>query len=448
MSMQTPELKKPKSSDQSPLANLVRARMQLPEVQRIKRIGNLLESFHGKYAVTSKVDKRKIELNGKEVINFGSANYLGFDFHPDVMAASQQAITEWGTHAGCSRVFASQSNIFELEKQLSDLVGAEKTLVGHNISQIHAGVIPALFSNNQTVIFIDRHAHTSMYQASLIAQAKGAKIVSVDISDVEKARQIILKSKLQHNVLLVDGVYSMQGHTPPLLDWDLFCKKNNTILYIDDAHGIGIFGETGAGVVEKYQLPWGNILLIGSLQKAFSCYGGFISGNSAIIDLIRFSSKAYIFSGIIQPSAVAGALKAIEISKSQEGKALRKKLYNNSLEIRAKLNSLGYVVPMDASPIIPVPMGSDLLTIMAGRRMFDLGMYVNSVVYPAVPHDQGVLRISVTSLHSEEEVNLLVQAFSELRKYLSKYDNPVLFYAHATKEIIKSKIFLDNYKGL
>lgn len=446
--MQTPQLKKPSSNDHSPLANLIRTRMKLPEIQRLKKLGNLLESFHGKYAVTSKVDKRKIILNGKEVINFGSANYLGFDFHPEVITASQTAIQEWGTHAGCSRVFASHENIFELEQKLSDLVGAEKTLIGHNISQIHAGVLPALYSNKQSAIFIDRHAHMSMYQASLIAQAKGAKIIPVDISKVDKARQTILDSRLEHNVLLVDGVYSMQGHTPPLLEWDQFCKEQNTVLYIDDAHGIGIFGKNGGGVVEKYQVPWGNILVTGSLQKAFSSYGGFISGQAAIIDLIRFSSKAYIFSGTIQPSAVAGALKALQISKSAEGQALRSKLKNNSLEIRTRLNSIGYKVSMDPSPIIPVPMGSDLLTMMAGRRMFDLGMYVNSVVFPAVPHDEGVLRISVTSLHTEEEVNALIEAFSELRKYLSKYENPIHFYAHATKEIIKSKLFLDNYKGL
>lgn len=389
-----------------------------------------------------------MQVNGRPVINFGSANYLGLEQDPDVLKASADALTKWGTHAGCSRVFSSHENIIQLEQELSVMMGSAATLIGHNISQIHAGVLPALFSSGDSVLLIDKHAHTSMYQASLIAKAKGARLVRVDISDLRSLQKIIEKENPISGALLVDGVYSMQGHLPPLGHLDQICRDARLVLYVDDAHGVGIYGHKGGGVVEELSLNYDNLLVIGSLQKAFGTYGGFISGHQGIIDFLRVSSKSYIFSGTLQPAAVEGARAAIRVSQSAEGTARRARLKITSAHLRRELQKRGFKVPSGDSPIVPVTIGDDMQTLMAGRKMYDAGIYLNSVLFPAVPRDQGILRISLTSLHSDQEITQLVQAFTELKKYLELFKNPVRRWSHFLIEMSKSKIQGSHYEGL
>jgi 7-keto-8-aminopelargonate synthetase-like enzyme len=186
-----------------PLSQLIQSRMREDDFKRVKRLGFLLEHFHLKHTVTELVSGRKIVINGREVINFGSANYLGYDQHPEVIKASQEALAKLGAHAGCSRIFSSHFNIVALEQEISALVGSQATMIGHNISQIHAGVIPALFSSENSVLYVDRFAHTSIFQACLIAKAKGAEIVRVDVADLKETQQKIQSTKKERNCLFV-----------------------------------------------------------------------------------------------------------------------------------------------------------------------------------------------------------------------------------------------------
>lgn len=431
-----------------PLSQLIQSRMREDDFKRVKRLGFLLEHFHLKHTVTELVSGRKIVINGREVINFGSANYLGYDQHPEVIKASQEALAKLGAHAGCSRIFSSHFNIVALEQEISALVGSQATMIGHNISQIHAGVIPALFSSENSVLYVDRFAHTSIFQACLIAKAKGAEIVRVDVADLKETQQKIQSTKKERNCLFVDGVYSMQGHIPPLVQLSEMAKDENVILYVDDAHGVGVYGENGGGVREEFNLSFENLLLVGSLQKAFGTYGGFICGEREVIEFLRSTSKAYIFSGTLQPSAVEGARKAVELCQTPEGRVLRQRLKTVSSHVRVELRQLGFDVPLGDSPIVPVGIGLDLTTLMTGRKMFDLGMYVNSVTFPAVPQGQGVLRISLTALHSDSDIAALLTAFAELNNYLKKHESQLKSFLHSGTEITLSKLLGKNYGGL
>lgn len=433
----------------SPLNEHINNKRNETEFLRIHRIAKVFEHFHLKQAVIDKVDGRKIILNQKEVLNFGSANYLGFEQHPEVIQASKNATDELGTHSGCSRIFASHRNIIELENEISNLVGSENTLIGHNISQIHAGTIPALFSGENSILFIDRFAHTSIFQACQIAVAKQAKLLRVDVSNLaELASSLHQVSQENVKVLFVDGVYSMQGHSPDFPALEALCQETGTILYIDDAHGVGVFGANGGGVMEEYNLSYANCLLVGSLQKAFGTYGGFISGSTQVIDYLRCTSKAYIFSGTLQPAAVAGARKAIELTKSEEGKLCRQHLRSLSVQVRSQLQSLKFQVPSGESPIVPVFIGSDVDTLFAGRFMFDRGIYLNSVMYPAVPKENGMLRISLTSLHTNQDIDNMMAGFTELQSYLDHLQMSHLRWPHITKEVLLSKILGKHYDGL
>jgi 8-amino-7-oxononanoate synthase len=434
----------------SPLANTINSRIDSPEIKRMKKFSSLLKSFHLKNTVTTDVTGRKVVIEGKEVVNFSSANYLGLDQHKDIIDAACGAIKSLGNHSGCSRIFSSHENIIRLEEETSKLVGSESTMICANVSHTHTGVIPPLFSNEESEIFIDRYAHTSLYQASLIAVAKGAKLTRVDISKLEQTKSKILASDKANKVLLIDGVYSMQGNIPDIPALQDICDNYNCILYIDDAHGLGIYGENGGGVVEHFGLNFDNMILVGSYQKGLGAFGAFVSGPSSLIDLLRVTSKSYMFSGTLQPQSVEGALAAIEISKSDEGRELRSKLWAKSIYIRSELANIGYKVisQYSDSPIISVEIGDDLKTIMAGRKIFDCGVYLNSVMYPAVPKNHGILRISLNSIHSASEIETLLKAFKELAKDVltekSKVTSPLKSLFH----IGKSHIQGENYRGL
>jgi 7-keto-8-aminopelargonate synthetase-like enzyme len=434
----------------SPLIRTINSRLESTEIKRMKKFSSLLKSFHLKNTVTTDVDGRRVVIEGKEVVNFSSANYLGLDQHPKIIEAATDGINRLGNHSGCSRIFSSHENIIRLEEETSKLVGSESTMICANVSHTHTGVIPPLFSNENSEIFIDRYAHTSLYQASLIAVAKGATLTRVDISKIDQTRYKILSSEKSNKVLLIDGVYSMQGNIPDIPALQEICDQNNCILYIDDAHGLGIYGENGGGVVEHFNLNFENMILVGSYQKGLGAFGAFVSGPSSLIDFLRVTSKSYMFSGTLQPQSVEGALAAIEISKADEGRELRSLLHAKSKYIRNELASIGYKVisQFGDSPIISVEIGDDLKTVMAGRKIFDCGVYLNSVMFPAVPRNQGILRISLNSIHTAEEIEILIDAFKELAKDLKKDTSKIKAPLKSLYQIAKSHVQGDSYRGL
>lgn len=436
-----------RSQKKTRLSQTVNELMATDEVKRIKNYARLFEAFHLKNTITSEVDGRWVCVNGQRVSNFASANYLGFDQHPNLVQQGQEALKRWGTHTGSSRIFTSHENLVHLEAELAELVGAEKTLVGVNVSMTHQMVIPTLFGNSGVKLLVDRYAHTSIYQACLTAKAKGAKVVSVDVADLDDLRRH-LQPSLEYPVLLVDGIYSMQGHFPDFSKLSELCEQAQGILYVDDAHGIGVYGARGGGVAEEFQLSFDNMILIGSLQKGLAAFGGFVAGSASLIDLIRVSSKPYIFSGPLQPAMVEQGRAAVALCQSAEGQNLRQRLRQLSTEIRSRLRSIGWAVPDGDSPIVAVPIGEEVTTLMAGRFAFDRGVYLNSVLYPAVPRNQGILRVSLSSLHSNDQIDQLVHVLSELRSYVLRPGGRLHFGIHAVKEVLKAKWQGESYAGL
>ena len=435
-------------TDRSPLSRLLNARQNEQDFARMRsQQGSRLEQFHLKFTVTSEVNGRRNTINGRHVINFGSSNYLGFEQHPEVLYAAKRAIDELGTQTGCARNFSSHQNMLELENTLSQILGAEATLIGNNVSQIHAGVLPALLGDENSVLFIDKFADPSLQQAALIAAGKGVRVVPIDINDHSSLAKIIKREKPRSGVLIVD---TNSTHAPllELKKLSELCEKSSLVLYLDDSHGVGVFGEHGGGMAEACGLNFDNLVVVGSLEHAFGSYGGFVSAKAPLIDFLRVTSKTYISSGTLQPSAVEGALASARIARSEEGRLLRKRLAETSIRIRATLKELGFVVQPGDSPVLSVLMGRDLKTLMAGRKLFDHGIFLHSVLYPIVPRARGVLRISLTTLHTKEELERLVSAFGDLREYLLKHENPLRQAAHMALELGKARWLGTRYAGL
>jgi len=398
--------------------------LKAPEIRRARALARLLEGFHLKDTTTSEVNGRRTVIEGRSTINFGSANYLGLEQHPEVLSAAREALSLWGNHSGCSRIFSSHENLIELEMSLAALVGSENAIVYANTSSAHVGTIPALFSRPKTVLFLDRYAHMSMHHAAWIAVAKGARIVRVDIRDLGETARRIQAEPGSLKVVLVDGVYSMQGTVPELNSLQAVCDRCDAILYIDDAHGIAVLGESGGGVAEHFRLSFENMILVGGLQKGLGAYGGFVAGSKCLIDILRVSSRTYVFSGTMQPQAVEGSLASIRVCRSDEGRRLRARLEAISSHVRRGLGEIGFAVESGTSPIVSVLIGSELRTLLAGRKLFDAGAYVNSVLFPATPKGEGLLRISLSAIHTDEEIALLLKAFAELKVYLDHFTDP------------------------
>jgi 7-keto-8-aminopelargonate synthetase-like enzyme len=233
------------------------------------------------------------------------------------------------------------------------------------------------------------------------------------LEKIEKALQAIPESRNRRG-LLIDGVYSMHGHVLALKEIQDICRRYNTILYVDDAHGFGVYGENGGGVAEEHGLEYDNLIYVGSLLKGIGGNGGFVAGNREILETLRGISICFVFSDSVPPMSAAASLAALRLSQSDEGKARRKQLRLKSQFVRDQLNQAGFNVPQGESPIISVPIGDEEQTLAAGLFLLKYGVYVNTVVYPAVAKGSGILRISLNAKHSDGQVALLINA---LRRY-------------------------------
>lgn len=436
------------NSTKNPLQKTVEKILETNKFKKYKFFNSIFSKFHLKNQISKSQNNRKIVIGEKELINFASFNYLGLDQDRRTIQAAIDAFKDYGLHSGSSRIFHSNKSIFELEMKISKLVKSEASLTCVNVSQIHQGAIPALFGNTETCIFIDKFAHTSIYQAAKIAKSDGAEIIIVNVADKEALVSKLKSSIRSQKVLMLDGIYSMHGHTP---DFDFLqqeCKKQNTSLYIDDAHGIGILGKQGGGIAERFNVNYDNALIIGSLHKALGICGGFIAGNKTVIDVLRLSASTYVFSGTLQPSAIAASSTAIDICMSPEGNMLRDRVNKYSKLVRSELESIGFELFPADSAIVSVILKDDLRTLVAGRRLFDMGIYVNSVLHPAVPKGQSCLRISICANHSIKEIDNLIQAFKELKKIQSKEFSPFKEKLSYMKQITSSFLKDENFNSL
>lgn len=436
-----------KARRDGPLTALINDLRQEPELVRIRTIARWLGAFHLKYTVTSAVEGRRVVVNGRPVLNFGSFSYLGFEQRPEIVEATVAGLRRYGNQTGSSRMLTSHDDIVRLEREVSRLVGAEHSLICGNVSQVHEGTLPALFSGRGCAIFIDRGAHASMYEAAQIARARGAQVRRVDAEEPDSLQESLNRVAARRKVVLVDGLHSMRGHVPDLRTMQRTCDDAGAILYVDDAHGIGVLGRNGGGVREEQSLSFDNLILVGSLQKGLGCYGGFVSGDHTLIDILRVKSTSYIFSGTLQPHAVEGALAAVALSRTDEARDLRAALRRRSSALRCRLRDLGFEVPPGDSPIIPVTIGSDLQTLMAGRKLFDEGCFVHSVLYPAVPKGQGIVRVSLNAPHTDEDLDRLSQGFASVRAWLHKR-NGWWGRVYMAGEIARAKFQGSRYRGL
>lgn len=381
----------------------------------LERVGNA----HMKdLTLASVINQRHCVIEGREVINFGSAGFLGLDFNPRLRDAMLNCVNEWGTHQSCSRAFYSAGIYERIESRLASWLDVEDTLVFPSVSLCHSGVIPAVAGRGD-VLAVDRTSHNSIWMACKIASANGAELRSFDAASPDSLDSVCQRDKRQGCLVLVDGVYSMSGEIPPLSQLYEAAKRNGAVLYVDDAHGTGVVGAGGRGATFNALGSLRDVLHVGSLSKGFSTMGAFVTCSAALKMMIKMRAGTYIFSGPIPAPYLAAIDAVLDLIETDEFEELRRRLHQRIRQATSGLDQLELSYRGGVGPIISILVGELERTLKAGYRLFEKGYYVQSVGYPAVPINGGVLRVQINANHTPEAIDGLLRAVAEVRDELT-----------------------------
>jgi 8-amino-7-oxononanoate synthase len=361
-----------------------------------------------------KVEGNYVWVKGKKILMVGSNNYLGLFDDPRIKEGAIAAVKHYGTSTCGSRFLNGTYSLHvELENKLAKFMGKEEALMFSTGMQTNLGAISALASRND-IIILDRMVHASIMDAVRLSYAHIAKYKHNDMKDLEDklAHQPEDKGKL----IIVDGVFSMEGDLSNLPKIVKLAKKYNARLMVDDAHGVGVMGENGRGTSEHFGLIDEVDLVMTTFSKSFASLGGFVVGDSKIIQYIKHHARAMIFSASITPAALGAADKALEIIQTEPWR--RKRLWEITRIMNKELTAMGYHTGNTETPIIPVFINDLDKTFMLWMFLRDFGIFTNPVIAPAVPPEDSLIRTSFTATHTDNDLDFILDGFKQGGKAL------------------------------
>ncbi len=368
-----------------------------------------------------------VEMEGRERITLGSNNYLGLTTDARVKQASRDALDAYGTGLTGSRFMNGTTPLhLELERELADWMGTEQALVYTTGYQANVGAVATLLGPQDTVI-CDSGDHASILDAVSMARAR---VRPFRHNRLDKLERMLSRAEDDGGgvLVVVDGVFSMEGDVAPVADIVALCSEHGARLMVDEAHGVGTIGENGTGACEAFGVADQVDLRMGTFSKSLASCGGFIAGPADVIDFLRVSSRAFMFTAAAVPAAVGATLGALKIVRSQEGRDLMARTLDNARYLRAGLAQRGFDVG-DAStgpdggemttPIVPVLIGDDWQAVLFWKALYDEGVYTNVALYPAVARGGALLRTSVMATHEREHLDGALAAFERVREQLA-----------------------------
>ena len=355
----------------------------------------------------------EVVVNGKRVIMIGSNNYLGLTNHPRVKEAALKAIEKYGSGCAGSRFLNGNLEIHEeLEKKLARFFRKEAALVFATGYQTNLGAIPALVGRNDVAI-IDMHDHASIIDGCRLSFGEVKKYRHNDMDALER---VLEKCKGKDKLIIVDGVFSMEGDIADLPAIVRLAKAYGARIMVDDAHGIGVLGNGGRGTAEHFGLENEVDLIMGTYSKSLAAIGGFIAGPSDVINWIKHLGRSMIFSASLPPSLVASVSTALDIIEEQP--ELRARLWRNTHKMLRGYKTLGYDTGTSETPIIPILIKDTMKTYQMCKLLFENGVFVNPVISPAVPPGRELLRTSYMATHTEEQLDKVLAAFEKVGRQL------------------------------
>jgi 8-amino-7-oxononanoate synthase len=348
-------------------------------------------------------------FRGHRLIMCGSNNYLGLTTHPKVRQAALDAIQRYGTSCTGSRFLNGTIELHEqLERELAEWVGKEAALVFSTGMQTNLGTISALVSRDD-LVFLDKQDHASIVDGAKLSWGKTVRFRHNDMADLE--RVLRLAAGEAGKLVVVDGLYSMEGDIAPLPEIIPLCKKYNARLMVDDAHATGVLGG-GRGTAAHFNLTSDVDLIMSTFSKSFASLGGFIAGDEAIVHYIKHHARAMIFSASMPPANAAAALAALHVMQAEPERIQR--VNDIAATMRKEYRRLGFDIGKSVSPIIPILIGDDRRTLTIWKALFDAGVFVNPVIAPAVPEGRQLLRTSYMATHTDEQMSRVLETFEKV----------------------------------
>ena len=353
----------------------------------------------------------KVVMKGRELIMIGSNNYLGLSWDPRVQEASKQAIDKYGTSCSGSRFINGTLLLHEeLEERLARFVHKEAALCFTTGYQTNLGAISAIVTRGEQ-IFSDRYNHASITDAIFLASGmtnKGIRHYRYHHNNPRHLEKVLDESDGDTPKLIVtDGVFSMEGDIVKLPELKKIADSHNARIYLDEAHSLGVIGGTGRGTEEYYGTQGAADLVMGTFSKSFGSIGGFVAGEAVVIDYIKHFARPLIFSASMPPANIAAVMTALEIMETEPEHTRR--LQSIAAAMIARFESLGFNIGCAETAVIPLIIGDNDKTFRFWKALFENGVYTNPVVSPAVPPDRSLIRTSYMSIHTDEELEQVLE---------------------------------------
>lgn len=354
----------------------------------------------------------EVVIDGRKLIMVGSNNYLGLTQDPRIKAAAIKAVNEFGSGCTGSRFLNGTLSLHvELEEKLAAFMEKEAALIFSTGFQTNLGTISTV-AGKDDIIYTDRNNHASILDGCRQSFGRVVKFKHNNMRDLE--RLLAASNPDSGKLIVVDGVFSMEGNLTNLPGIVEIAKKYRARIMVDDAHSIGVFGEHGRGTAEHFGLEDDVDIIMGTFSKSFASLGGFIAANAKVVDYVKHHSRALIFSASMPPAAVASVLAALEIIKNEPER--KDRLWRNVRKMKSAFDQLGFKTCGSESPVIPIVIGEMMDTFVFWKRLFENGVFANPAIPPAVPPGKSLIRTSYMATHTDEELDKVLDVFYKLGK--------------------------------
>jgi glycine C-acetyltransferase len=380
------------------------------EIQSLKDLG-----YYNRIRTISSPQGPRLVIDGRSVLNFCSNNYLGLANHPQLIQAARQAAEKYGVGPAAVRTIAGTTDLhIELEKRLARFKGAEDVITFQSGFTANLGTISALVGK-EDAIFSDRLNHASIIDGCRLSRAT---IVAYEHNDPEALEAAINANAgtYRRALLVTDGVFSMDGDIAPLPALYEVARKHDLMFMVDDAHGEGVLGKGGRGIVDHFGLHGKVDIEIGTLSKAFGVVGGIVSGNKMIIDWLRQRGRPFLFSSAMTSADVAACIAGVDLLESST--ALVDKLWDNTRFFKAEMKNLGFDTGASETPITPVLLGEAPLAQQFSKELFEQGVFATAIGFPTVAKGKARIRVMISAAHDRDDLGQGLEAFAKVGRKL------------------------------
>ena len=356
-----------------------------------------------------------VRMHGREMIMLGSNNYLGLTSHPKIKERAVEAVRKYGAGCAGSRFLNGTLDIhIQLEERLASFMRKPACVTFSTGFAVNLGVLSSLAGKGDS-IYLDRQDHACIYDGARLAI--GADVKKFKHNDPADLRRLLaMNGDRNGRLLVVDGVFSMEGDIAPLPEYTRICADWGVALMVDDAHGIGVLGRDGRGTAEHFGLEDKVDLIMGTFSKSLATVGGFVAGDVDVIKYIKHRARSLVFTAAPAPASVAAVLAAIDIIEAEPER--RERLWENTRFMMTALRAIGFDCGESSTPVIPIVVGPDELAFRMAMRLEDEGVFVNAVVSPGSPPGRALIRTSYMATHTKEHLTRALEAFHKVGREL------------------------------